>query len=73
MFRSTDYGTYPDPGPVQKKRKCLPSAYIMISDSWDQAPPEAPHWAPYSGGRLLLPLPLPTVPLCFCSLCQINK
>ena len=32
----------------------LPSAQVMISGSWD----EAPHWAPCSAGSLLPPLPL---------------
>ena len=35
--------------------KCLPSAWVMISGSWDQAP----RWAPCSVGSLLFPLPLP--------------
>ena len=32
--------------------KCLLSAQVMISGSWDRAP----RWAPYSVGSLLLPL-----------------
>ena len=39
----------------------LPSAQVMISVSWDQAP----SWALCSMGSLLLPLPLPaTLPAC---------
>ena len=43
--------------------KHLPSAQVMIPGSWDQAP----HWASYSAGSLLLPLPLP-LPLLVSSL-----
>ena len=38
--------------------KCLPSAQGMISGPWDWAP----QWGPWSGGSLLLPLPLPAAP-----------
>ena len=50
--------------------KCLPSAEVMISGSWDGAL----HRSLHSAGSLLLPLPLP-LPLLvhFLSLCQINK
>ena len=50
---------------------CLPSAQVMIPESWGRAP----HQASCSVGSLLLPLPLPL--LVFLShyvyLCQINK
>ena len=48
--------------------KPLPSALIMVSGSWDQAP----HRALCSAGKLLLPLSLPAS-LSICDLCQINK
>ena len=35
--------------------KSVPSAQVMISESWDQAP----HQAPWAVGSLLFPLPLP--------------
>ena len=40
--------------------KPLPSAQVMISGSWDQAP----HQAPCLAESLLLPLPLPALPTC---------
>jgi len=46
--------------------KLLPSAQVMFSRSWDQAPSRAPC----SAGNLLLPLPLPLLVL---SISQINK
>ena len=39
---------------VAQSVKCLPSAQVMISGSWDRAP----CWAPCSARSLLLPLPL---------------
>lgn len=46
--------------------KHLPSAQVMIPESWDQVP----HRAPYSvAGGLLLLLPLPLV----CAVSLINK
>ena len=40
---------------VAQSVKCLPSAQVMISESWGRAL----RWAPCSAGSLLLPLPLP--------------
>ena len=40
---------------VAQSVKWLPSAWVMISGSWNHAP----HWALCSMGSLLLPLPLP--------------
>ena len=40
---------------VAHRAKRLPSAWVMIPGSWDQAP----HQAPCSARSLLLPLPLP--------------
>ena len=40
--------------------KGLPSAQVMIPESWDQVL----HWAPCPGGSLLLPLPLSLPPAC---------
>ena len=48
---------------VAQSVRHLPSAQIMIPESWDPAP----HWAPCSAGSRLLPLPLP-LPLLVCSL-----
>ena len=40
--------------------KCLPLAQVIIPESLDQAP----HQAPCSAGSLLLPFPLPLPPTC---------
>ena len=48
--------------------KCLPSAQVMISKSWNQAPRQAPG----SAESLLLLLSLP-LPLYMFSLSQMNK
>ena len=50
--------------------KRLPSAQVMILESWDPVP----HWAPCLAGSLLLPLTLPLlmISLSF-SVSQINK
>ena len=53
---------------VAQSVKHLPSAQVMIPGSWDWAP----HWAPCSGGTLLLPLPLFLHELVL-SFSQINK
>lgn len=39
---------------VAQQVKHLPSAQVMIPESWDWAP----HWAPCSAGVLLFPIPL---------------
>ena len=59
---------------VAQSVKCLPSAQVMISGSWDQAL----HQAPCSAGSLLLLLPLPLLVLSLSlslslSHSQINK
>ena len=46
----------------------LPWVQVMIPESWDRAL----HQAPCSTGRLLLPLPLPSLSLSY-TLSQINK
>jgi len=48
---------------VAQSVKRLPLAQVMIPESWDQVP----HWAPCSGGSLLLPLPA-APPACALSL-----
>ena len=47
--------------------KHLPLAQVMVSEPWDQAP----HWAPYSVGSLLLPLLLPMLVLSLCHVLYI--
>lgn len=44
--------------PVPQSIRCLPSAQVTISRSWDRAL----SWAPCSAGSLLLPLPLALSP-----------
>ena len=67
-YQETKYGgTW-----VAQSVKHLPLAQVMIPGSWDQAP----HWAPFSEGSLLLPLPLPlpaAPPAYVLSLSQSNK
>ena len=56
---------------VAQSVKCLPSAQVMISGSWDRAP----HQVPPLGACFFLPTPPACVPsLAGCLyLCQINK
>ena len=63
-FKKMSKGTW-----VAQLVKLLPSAEVMISGSWDQAP----GWAPCSAGSLCLPLPLLVHPTSSCDISLSNK